>query len=82
MDKVRRIVHPKLRPFHFQIKGYYLSDEIYPTDNPSLVWIRPMWEQQQKKICLWKMSRSSHEGNLVVIHHLNEADRQIDSLLK
>ena len=32
MDKVRWIVHPKLRPFHFQIKMYYLSDT-NPTDN-------------------------------------------------
>ena len=46
MDKVRRIVHLKLRPFHFQIKTYYLSDANYPTDNPSqtdnlsLVWVR------------------------------------------
>ena len=30
-DKVRRIVHPKLRPIHFQIKTCYLSDAIYPT---------------------------------------------------
>ena len=30
MDKVRRIVHPKLKPFHFQIKTYYLSDANYP----------------------------------------------------
>jgi len=37
MDKVRQIIHPKLRPFHFQIKTYYMSDENYPTDNPSLV---------------------------------------------
>ena len=35
MDKVRRIVHLKLRPFDFQIKTYYLSDANYPTDNPS-----------------------------------------------
>ena len=34
MGKVRRIVHPKLRPFHFKIKTYYLSDANYPTDNP------------------------------------------------
>ena len=34
LDKIRRIVHPKLRPFHFQIKTYYLSDANYPTDNP------------------------------------------------
>ena len=30
MDKVRRIVHAKLRPFHFQIKTYYLSDANNP----------------------------------------------------
>ena len=30
MDKVRRIVYPKLRQFHFQIKTYYLSDANYP----------------------------------------------------
>ena len=41
-----------------------------------------MWKQQQKKICLRKMSISSHEGNLIVIHRLIVADRQIDSLLK
>ena len=35
MDKVRRIVHLNVRPFHFQIKTYYLSDANYPTDNPS-----------------------------------------------
>ena len=35
MDKVRRIVHPKLKPFHFQIKRYYLYDANYPMDNPS-----------------------------------------------
>ena len=37
MDKVRRIVHPNLRPSHFQIKAYYLSDANYLTDNPSQV---------------------------------------------
>ena len=42
MDKVRRIAHPKLRVFHFQIKTYYLPDANYPTDNPSLVWIQPV----------------------------------------
>ena len=36
-----------------------------------------MWEQPKKKICLRKMSISSHEGNLVVIHHLIAADRLI-----
>ena len=46
-DKVRRIVHSKLKPFNFQIKTYYLSDANYQTDNPShtndpsLVWKRP-----------------------------------------
>ena len=44
--KVRRMVHSKLKPFHFQIKTYYLSDANYQTDNPSvmnnpsLVWKR------------------------------------------
>ena len=33
--KVRRIVHSKLKLFHFQIKKYYLSDENHQTDNPS-----------------------------------------------
>ena len=48
MDKVRRIVHPKLKPFHFQIKRYYLYDANYPMDNPpqtyspSVVWTRPI----------------------------------------
>ena len=41
-----------------------------------------MRQQQQKKICLRKMSISSHEGNLMVIHRLIAADRQIDALLK
>ena len=47
MNKVRRIVHLKLRPFHFQIKTYNMSDTNYPrdnqsqTDNPFLVWVQP-----------------------------------------
>ena len=36
-DKVRRMIHSKLKPFHFQIKTYYLSDANYETDNPSLM---------------------------------------------
>ena len=46
-DKVRRILHSKLKSFHFQIKTRYLSDSNYQTDNPShtnnpfLVWKRP-----------------------------------------
>ena len=53
MDKIRRIFHPKLRPFHFQIKTYYLSDANYPKDNPSqthspsLVRIKPKMERTQ-----------------------------------
>ena len=35
MDKVRGIFHLKLKPFHFQIKRYYLYDTNYPMDNPS-----------------------------------------------
>ena len=35
MDKVRWIIHEIFRPFHFQIKTYYLSGANYPTDNPS-----------------------------------------------
>ena len=34
-DKVRRIVHSKLKLFHFQIKTYSLSDANHQTDNPS-----------------------------------------------
>ena len=57
MDKDRRIVHPKLKPFNSQLliqktcylkNTYYLYDENYPLDNPpqtynpSLVRERPM----------------------------------------
>ena len=41
-----------------------------------------MWEQQQKKLCLRKMSTPSHKGNLVVIHHMIATDGKIDSFLK
>ena len=34
-SKVRRVVHSKLKLFHFQIKTYYLSDANHQTDNPS-----------------------------------------------
>ena len=37
MDKVTQIVHPKLRPFHFQIKTHHLYGANYPTDNLSWV---------------------------------------------
>ena len=46
MDKIRRIVHLKLRPFHFQIKTYYLSDA-NQTHIPSLVRIKPKMERTQ-----------------------------------
>ena len=57
MDKVRQIVHPKLKPCNFQLlirktyylkKTYHLYDANYPldnpsqTENPSLVRERPM----------------------------------------
>ena len=29
MDKVTQIVHPQLRPFHFQIKTYYYHNHNY-----------------------------------------------------
>ena len=35
IDKVRCIVHSKLKPFHFQTKTYYLSEANFQTDNPS-----------------------------------------------
>ena len=34
-NRVRWIVHSKLKPFPFQIKTYYLSDANHQTDNPS-----------------------------------------------
>ena len=43
MDKVRRIVHPKLKPFHFQIKRYYLCDANYPMDTPPQTLARCVW---------------------------------------
>ena len=38
--KVRRMVHSKLKPFHFRIKTYYLSDANYQTDNPSISFMK------------------------------------------
>ena len=35
MDIVRRIVHSRLKLFHFQIKTYYPSEANHQTDNPS-----------------------------------------------
>ena len=34
-NKVRWIVHSKLKPFRFETKTYCLSDANYQTDNPS-----------------------------------------------
>ena len=50
MDKVRRIVHQKLKPFHFQMKSYYLYGANYPTDNPSPVWKRPMFARENENM--------------------------------
>ena len=68
-DKVRRIVHSKLKPFPFQIKTYYLFDANYQTDNtshtnnPSLVWKRPfllLWWMSPPPLLPWV--RRSHVG--------------------
>ena len=42
MDKVRRVVHPKLKPLPFQIKTYYLYEANYPMDNPSQTYNPPL----------------------------------------
>ena len=61
----------KLRPFHFQIKTYYLSDANYPTDNPSLVWIRAILAHQRLKaatlvvIILYRMNAFHLLGQIV-----------------
>ena len=61
---VRRIVHSKLKLFHFQIKAYYLSDANHQTDNPShtnnpsLVWKRTFLS--------WWMSRPGLELGVCV----------------
>ena len=58
-DKVRRIVHSKLKLFHFQIKTYYLSDANHQTDNPShtnnpsLVWNRPLVSPGHNQIWIY-----------------------------
>ena len=53
MDKVRRIVHPKLRPFHFQIKTFYLSDVNYSTDKPSVSIVSTAIERKyRRRVCL------------------------------
>ena len=53
MDKVRRIVHPKLRPFRFQIKTFYLSDANYSTDKPSVSIVSTAIERKyRRRVCL------------------------------
>ena len=49
MDKVRRIVHPKLRPFHLQIKTFYLSDVNYSTDKPSVSIVNTAIDQKYRR---------------------------------
>ena len=81
MIKVRRIVHPKLRPFHFQIKTHYPSDANYPTDNPSqtdnpsLVWIRPIlrsFGSGNCSLCLFATSRLRRRAMKIKLHVINE----------
>ena len=53
MDKVRQIVHPKLRPFHFQIKTFYLSDVNYSTDKPSVSGVNTAIDRKyRRRVCL------------------------------
>ena len=53
MDKVRRIVHPKLRPFHFQIKTFYLSDVNYSMHKPSVSIVNTAIDRKyRRRVCL------------------------------
>ena len=53
MDKVRHIVHPKLTPFHFQIKTFYLSDVNYLTDKPSVSIVNTAIDRKyRRRMCL------------------------------
>ena len=53
MDKVRRIVHPKLRPFHFLIKTFYLPDVNYSTDNSSISIVNTTPDlKYRRRVCL------------------------------
>ena len=81
MDKVRRIVHLKLRPLHFQIKTHYPSDANYPTEfasqtnNPSLVWIGPMprsFGSGNCSLCLFATSRLRRRAMKIKLHVINE----------
>ena len=82
MDKVRRIVHLKLRPLHFLIKTHYPSDANYPTEfasqtnnNPSLVWIGPMprsFGSGNCSLCLFATSRLRRKAMKIKLHVINE----------
>ena len=53
MDKVSRIVHPKLRPFHFQIKTFYLFDVNYSTDKLSVSIVNTAIDRKYRRlVCL------------------------------
>ena len=53
MDKVRRIVHPKLRPSHFQIKTFYLSDVYYSTGKPGVSIVNTAIDRKyRRRVCL------------------------------
>ena len=59
MDKVRRIVHPKLTPFHFQIKTFYLSDVNYSTDKPSVSIVNTAIDRKyRRRMCLYQAQAS------------------------
>ena len=64
-DKVRRIVHSKLKLFHFQIKKYYLSDAKYQTDNPSHT-NNPSLVRKRPFLLQWMMSRLGLELGVCV----------------
>ena len=81
IDKVRWIVHLKLRPFHFQIKTHHPSeanhstDNPSQTDNPSLVWIRPMprsFGSGNCSLCLFATSRLRRRAMKIKLHVINE----------
>ena len=72
MDKVRRIVHSKGKPFPFQIKTYYLSDANYQTDNPSdtnnpsLVWKHAVAGHSPCKLSLSFLKACTHHAVYLV----------------
>ena len=91
MDKVRRIVHQKLKPFHFQMKSYYLYGANYPTDDPSPVWKRPMFARENENmlnklfgpdgICVFMLYFFSHFINQTVLFTFRMLIVSTDTLL-